>query len=273
MYGSFRFFIDRWPCDICATSVLEIIDLFSIRLGAPFSRLIHVLHNPDEDRPKVYIEYPNNESGRKSFVSNEFVSLFTGKYGDVSAPSVKATCDCSRNAVYSCISIEVQLPFKTTPMILRVDFDCSYIQNSLSLGTYALLLSNLHDLGFEVNNSFLHLYRKISTAITLDGGQVGSIISFDEKRNIKQAISHRKKGNMNCMMDVFSINSIRDNIISEKTQAKIADIVGCSSVANIAENFIFSLPVSDSIPKHYRSAHGNIVKRIRKMLRAEGVVS
>lgn len=273
MYGSLRIYIDKWDHDIGATSILDIINMFSLGLGAPFSRLIHVLYSPDEDRPKVYVEYTNDESGRNAFISSEFISEFTGKYGDVSAPSVKATCACDSNEVYSGISIEVQLPCGRSPMILRVDFDLNFISIPLELSTYTLLLSNLYSMGYRVNNSFFHVYRKRKTVVTLDGGQIGSFISFEEKRNIKQSIAHRKNGEINRIFDVFYINSIRRSQISKAARDSIIDIVGNNCTANVADNFVFSLPISTPISFHYRHTYSNIVKKLRMIATSHGLIS
>ena len=266
MYGSFRFYIDKRPDSIGAPIILEILDMISRELDAPYSRIIHVLYSPDEDRPKVYLEYENDENGRRLFETNHFIQVFTGKHGDVSSPLVRATCCCDPDKIYSGISIEVQLPCGSNPMILRVDFDCRYIQAPINLHTYSLLLFNLYNKGFIVNNAFLHVYRKKNTATTLDGGQIGTVVSLDERRNIKQAIAHRQKGNVGCALDVFYINSFHDSLIGEAERAEIARIVGNSFVTNVAENLVFSLPITDLRTNNYRKACGKVIRQLRKFL-------
>lgn len=273
MYGSYRFYIDKWPEVIQATSVLDIIDMFSAELGAPYTRLIHTLYSPDKNQPIVYDEYANDTYGRLAFTSSNFIPLFVGKDGEVTAPSVMATCDGNANLIYSFIRIEVQLPFNSIPMTLCVDFDCNYVTNPLSSNGISRFISRLHDMGYRVNNSFYHVYHKKNTATTLDGGQIGSIISLGDRQIIKKSVAHRSKNCVNHIMDVFGVNSILCNTISDGAKDKITNLVGEHHVGTVGENFIFSLPCLKTITPKYYIKQYYIVNKLRKIIKSDGLLS
>lgn len=272
MYGSYRFYIDKWPNEINANFVLNIIDMLSAELNAPFDQLVHTLYSNDQDKPIVYNEYTNDTKGRLAFSNFEFVALFTGKDGKVTAPSIEATCNDNKDSIYSLARIAVQLPFDVLPMMISVDFDCNYACNHGKLNNLKRLISKLEDFGCRVNNSFYHVYYRKNTATTLDGGQIGSIISIEDRQNIKQSIVHRKNNCVNCVMDVFGLNSILCSDISDRAKEEIVGFVGTGFVDVVAENFVFSVPSFGEITPNYRFKYYKIISRLRKMLMREGIL-
>lgn len=272
MYGSYRFYVDKWPGIIQASSVLDIIDMFSVELRAPFNRLIHTLYSPDKNQPIVYNEYTNNIHDRANFCSSNFTPLLIGKYGEVTAPSVMATCNNNVDSIYSLIRIEVQLPINSIPMILSVDFDCNYVLNSISLNGYNRFISRLYAMGYRVNNSFYHVYNMKNTATTLDGGQIGSIVAFEDRQIIKKSVVHRSKNCVDHIMDVFGVNSILCNSISDGAKDKITNLVGEYFVDTVGENFIFSLPCLKTITPNYHFKQCHVVNKLRKIIKSEGLL-
>ena len=158
-------------------------------------------------------------------------------------------------------------------MIIRVDFDFSYATKPFTFKSFCFLLERLYHKGFRVNNSFYHVYRRRNTATTLDGGQIGSFSSLGDKRNIARAVAHRRKLSVNCIMDVFSINSVLCGSVSDNAKDRIAAIVGKHFVKTVADYFVFALPYQEAIDSIYYIQRYCKVNRLREIIKAEGLLS
>lgn len=267
MYGSYRFYIDKWPTELKAITVLKLVDMFATKLGTTYNKLIHTLYSPDQDTPIVHREFANDILGRNNFISSDFIPLFIGKYGEVSAPFVIATFECKPNSIYEHICIKVQLPYDSLPMIVSVDFDFNYTLNNLDINSIQMFLTHLYDMGYRVNNSFYHVYFKKNTATILDRGQIGSIITLKEKQILKYSVEHGNKNYLNNILDVFVSNSILSNVISDKARIEITKIVGENFVGMVAENFVFSIPSLKKITPHYDCKHFYTINKLRRIIR------
>ena len=177
-------------------------------------------------------------------------------------------------SIESPIRITIQLPSKLIPMVIRVDYDCSFLNKDADLlGMYKSFIKNLFIWGYSVNNSFLHLYLRQNTAFTLDCGQLGSWLSFEDSDNIKKSLAHKTNGCINCIMDVFLANSIRFDILQSETIRKITDVVGMAYTDIVSDNFMFALPVGHKISSHYRKRYFRLVFQLRKHLKSADLLA
>ena len=92
MYCYLDFYIDKTPKKITAHKVLQIFEMFSEELGLSYDRINYLLFNPDATGMGTTInkKYRYNQNGKEKFLKEEIIPLITGKYGDTSAPSIKA---------------------------------------------------------------------------------------------------------------------------------------------------------------------------------------
>lgn len=271
MYGSYRFYIDRWPKKITASDVLDIFDMLGSALGASFTRIIHTLFSMDNDEPITNVEYTNDTHGREAFISSGIVLLFTSKFGEQFDSFFTATCNVAANKLYDCIYINVRLPFSSNPLIISIDYDNNYVSKDINFSRFIYIHNRLNDMGYRVNNAFHCKYHRKNTAACFDGGQIGSIVPLKEKRWIRRSVAHRQKRCTNCMIDLFEENSVLRDTLSDAAKEEIKNVVGDSSVSELAESFIFSIPTnSSSIISDYSPRKKS---KIKKILLSEGVLT
>ena len=274
MHGSFRFYIDKWPDKIQTSSILDIFDMFSQKLGIPFSKYTYTLYDSKVDDPIIYVEYNNDEIARSEFLVRDLTPPFICKPGSFTAPIIQAADECDVLSIGAPIRVNIQLPSKLIPMVIRVDYDCNFLKKDADLlGMYKSFIKNLFIWGYSVNNSFLHLYLRQNTAFTLDCGQLGSWLSLEDKDNINKSLAHKTNGCVNCIMDVFMANSIRFDILQSETIRKITDVVGMEYTEIVSDNFMFALPIGNKISSYYRKRYFRLVFQLRKLLKSADLLA
>lgn len=265
MYCSLRFFIDKTPNLLEAHNILCVFKLISDELGIPYDYILHTLFDPEIDRTVVNKKYIYDTSGKEHFKSSEITPLVSGKHGDLSAPFITATCNGQSSILYSKARTEIQFPVYSVPMIIRVDYEQKYAKK-LDFHTFSRLIINLCGMEFHVNNAFFHIYVHKNEAVTLDGGQIDSIISVDGRRNLKKSILHNKNGCVNHLMDVFCANYVPCRLLCNENWNAIANIIGENNIARIDDGIAFALPNMEDLSPKYRIMNRAMLKKLHEIL-------
>jgi hypothetical protein len=167
--------------------------------------------------------------------------------------------------LYSKIRVQIRFPAYAQPFVICVDYEQKE-EEKLTLEKYADLLKKISLKGFHVNNSFYHVYANKREAFTLDGGQIGSLSSHYERRNLKNSLLHRKAGCINRFMDIYCANSIRSDLLDKKTRQQIESIVGCENTVCDTEVFSFSTSNMKNLTSTYRLRDRSVIKQLRELL-------
>lgn len=256
--------MDKVPDPVNAKTILPIFELFSDKLGKSYDYISYILFDPEKDGTIVNKIYSYTMTGKASFLNTEIIPLISDNYGNLSAPFIKAACISKPSVLYSAIRVEIQFPVLTMPLIIRVDYEQGSTKK-LNFQKYLQLISEMHILGFHVNNSFFHVYPRKSMAATLDGGQIGSITTFGERQTIKKAVAHRQEECVNHLLDVFCANSMPYAVLNEDMRKQISNIVGAENVANVGDNFVFALPNMEDLTPAYRIKYLSHIKKLRRI--------
>ena len=264
MYCSLRFFIDKPPDLLDAHTILCVFELISVKLGIEYDYIQHTLFDPEKDCTIINRNYSYDIFGKKCFVNSEIKHLVSSEFGDLSAPFITASCNSQNNVLYSKVRAEVQFPTYGTPMVIRVDYEQKYARK-LDFQKFTYLITNLCSLGFHVNNAFFHIYHCKNEAVTLDGGQIGSIIGMSGRRNLKKYILHRKNGCVNRPMDIFYANYVPEFLLSNENWNKVSKVLGQDYVAKIEDGVAFALSNTVSLSPYYRIIEQAMLKKLHRI--------
>lgn len=265
MYGSIRIFVDKTPEWIGAQNILGVFELFADALGKTYDFISYTLFDPDKDCALIDEKFLYDPAGKKRFLDTSIIPVAFGEKGDLSAPFLSATCEGKANQIYAEISVQVQFPVYSAPFTIRVDYEQKGI-GALSLEKYARLIQGLCALGFPVNNAFYHVYSRKNEAATLDGGQIGPLISLREHENLRNSVMHRKESCLNRIMGIYCANSIRLDSLSEEVQKEITAIVGSGNVMIADDIFSFALGNMETLTPTHRIRCWVVRKKLQKLL-------
>lgn len=251
MYCSLRIYVDKITDSVSAQNILSLFDLFDSVFEWSHDYISYMLFDPDNDRMLIDKNYSYDFRGKKDFSDIKIPAVIVGKYGDVSAPIITASCTESAMQLYSKQRVQIQYPISSGPYIIRVDYSQKGT-HMLTLESYNYIIQSLCACGFSVNNGIYHVYRNKNEATTLDGGQIGSFLGFYGRVNIKNYLKHRKGGCRGRTMGVYYVNSVRTDSISEQTLEAIKDVVGSSNIIQEDNVFSFSLgPMINAAPNYW----------------------
>lgn len=265
MYGSFRFYIDKYPKTITAKMILDIFELFSVELGMQYKHIRYLLFEADNDKMRVNKKYSFNSDGKNEFLAESIIPLLIGKHGDLSAPFISAEDDCAPNELYKKSHVEIQFALYDMPLIICVDQEQSVIQRP-SLNNYSIIIQSLETRGFHVNNSFYHVYSQKNSVACFDCEQFGMLKSLYEHTLIKKSVQHSVHRRKNHIMDIFCSNSCSSELISENDIHIICDIVGMQNVIMINGIILFALSDLTEITPLYRIKYCKKIQKMRRLL-------
>ena len=265
MYCSLRYYIADTPSLTNPHTLLKLFEIFAHTSHIPYDFISYTLFDPDRDTTLIDETFLYKSTENTAFLATHIFPLVSGKDGDLSSPFICATCHTTPNQLYSKIRVQVQYPVYSLPLILRVD--CEELETfDFSFEKYIFLLKEITSLGFRVNNSFYHLYNEKKEAITLDGGQMGSLASPFQRENIDRFLIHRKADCLNRCMNIYCINSIQADLLSDNVLNKIRRIVGYDKVI-ISDNIIsFALDDMKKISSTYRLKYRKTIKELKRLL-------
>ena len=265
MYGSIRFYFDKTPDFISSRDCLSIFELFYNVLKKDYDYFSYTLWSADEDAVIIDRCYPNTPAGKELFLSETITQLVKGKNGDLSAPFVSAACNCKGKQIYSGVRIQIMFPVYSSPFTICVDFEEDIVK-IIKFNDYVKLISDLQCLGYYINNGIYHVYKSRNEAETLNGGQIGTLISHFGSKNIKRSINHQKKGHLDSIMGIYYWNTIRNDLLSNNTKKRISEIVGNNNV--IVSDNTFSFALSDNVHASclYWIKHNREIKLLEKEL-------
>lgn len=266
MYCSLRIYADKTTDSISAQNILSLFDLFDSVFGWSNDYISYVLFDPDDDRMLTDKNYTYDSRGKKDFSDTNIPAVIVGKYGDLSAPIITASCTENAGQLYSKHRIQIQYPISSEPYIIRVDYSQKEAQK-LTFESYNYILQSLSTCGFSVNNGIYHVYRNKNEAATLDGGQIGSCLGLCGRANLKNNLNHRKCGCRDRIMGVYYVNSVRTDSISAKTLEAIKNVVGSSNVIHDGEVFSFSLGSMINATPDYRIRRAIALNKLQSILR------
>jgi len=265
MYCSLRIYVDKITDSISAQNILSLFDLFDSVFEWSHDYISYMLFDPDNDRMLIDKNYSYDSRGKKDLSDINIPAVIVGKYGDLSAPIITASCVENAMQLYSKQRVQIQYPISSEPYIIRVDYSQKGTK-MLTLESYNYIIQSLCACGFSVNNGIYHVYRNKNEATTLDGGQIGSFLGFNGRVNLKNYLKHRKDGCRDRTSGIYYANSVRTDSISKHTLEAIKDVVGSSNV--ILENNIFSFSLGDMInaTPNYRIRRAIILKKLQNIL-------
>lgn len=265
MYCSLRVYVDKTSDLVSTKNILYLFQLFANTLGLSYDYISYTLFDPENDCMLIDEKYSYNLVGKKVFANANILPVVIGRYGDLSAPFITATCIGKSAQLYSAQRVQIQFPVSSEPFVIRVDYAQKATQK-LTLETYNFLIQSLADIGFCVNNGFYHVYRNKNEAVTLDGGQIGSVIGCCGHVNLKNFLIHHKKGCCNRLMGIYCANSIRIDSLRRDSLEAIVNIVGSSNV--ILEDNIcsFALGNMQKITPSYRIRYAIMLNKLQKIL-------
>ena len=265
MHGSMRFFCDKAPDSIQGQQILNVFELFSNVLGTDYELFSYILWSPDEDDDFINVSYNNTPMGKERFLNERIIPLIKGKDGDLSAPIISATCKCKESQIYSDIRVQIRFPVYSMPFTICADFE-EDIVNKVKYKEYIKLICGLQKMGYSINNGLYHVYCMKNEAETLDGGQIGSIISCCGRKNINQCIKHRKKGGLDCLMGIYYYNTIRNDLLDDTTRNRISEIIGNNDHDILDNTFSFALTACDHVSSSYWIKNYQKIKTLEKEL-------
>jgi len=271
MYYSFRFYIGKVDFLTDTNVIIQMFDLFAEKLGLAYDYIEYSARNPDGDNYIADAQFRYDPKGKANFAGFKLVPVYMGKTGDSTSPTITATCRCEDSELYSRCIVRCFFPLHdyNVPMIIRVDCQRKR-EEKITFQQYQELLSGLNELGYHVDNSFCHLYRRKNECATLDGGNVGLFCIFTtwkERKNIRNCINHRMKGYLGHITDVFCANSIRRDYLDDSLIEKISSIVGAGNVATVGDSVVFSLSQMKKMSVDYQLRYHRRIGELREVIR------
>lgn len=266
MYCSLRIYADKITNSISTQNILSLFDLFDGIFDWSHDYISYMLFDPDDDHMLIDKNYSYDSRGKKDFSDANIPEVIIGKYGDLSAPIITASCTEKAMQLYSKQRVQIQYPISSEPYIIRVDYSQKGKQ-MLTLESYNYIIQSLYACGFSVNNGIYHVYRNKNEATTLDGGQIGSFLGFYGRDNIKKYLKHRNCGCRDRTMGIYYANSVCTNSISKQTLEAIKDVVGSNNF--ILDNNICSFSLGNMInaTPNYRIRRAIIINKLQNILR------
>lgn len=265
MYCSFRFFLDSYPTLLESYPLLELFEVFASELGVSYDFISYILLDPDNDVVCINKSYSYDLEGKAVFLSSDVIPQLVGCDGCATAPFFEATFCQSSHKTSRMNCVRVEFPANFMPMIIKVDFDCSYI-GPIDKWKFIRIVERLHCLGYHVNNAYFHVYSRANEAETLDGGQIG-VIGSSGRKNIRNSLTHRQNGCLNHVMDVFCANAIGSSVFSDETWKHIYDIVGQENFWKIDDIVVFFLTKNAELWKSYGILERTMARKLTRVLR------
>lgn len=265
MYCSLRYYVDTIPTDNLPEQVLHVFELFSSELEISYDHISYLLFNPDADEVLVNQVFSFDDSGKKEFAQLGIIQSVGENDRIISAPFIEACSNCRKEELYSKSRVQIQFPDYSNIMVIRVDYEQRYAKK-LCFSKYKNIVIGLCNLGFNVNNSFYHVYSRKNNAVTLDGGQIGSYIGLDGWQNKKDWLLHQKNHYMNHLMGVHCANSFPSSLITSQIKDAISKIVGGNNIDVVNGTVFFSLPNLASVTSAYRILSKLTIEKLTNLL-------
>ena len=267
MFYSFRFFIDRTPALKDIHCYLELLELLNRKLQLRFDSILYCILDPDSN--ERFIEkhlFPWNSEGKNQFSKISVNPIYTGRSGEMVAPIIIARDSCSYSQLFVNCRFFCRYPVYDLPMIIGIDFLNNNV-GIIGINQFSEFFCSLSDLGFHINNSFVHLYSRIQEAVTLDGGRISTLVTTQEKKNIRNYINHRQNKCLNHIMDIYCINTLVESCIDKPTFNNLIKIVGVNNVMLVKDSVIFALPQLEQINLKYQQKNSAIILSLRSVLK------
>lgn len=268
VYCSLRIYVDKISDSVSTQNILNLFELFSDTFGWSYDYITYMLFDPQKEGALIDKKYLYNSIEINDFLNTNIVPLFPEQHEDLPAPFITATRIEKPTQLYSEHRVEIQFPISSETFVIRVDYEHKDTKK-LTLELYNFIIQSLAEIGFCVNNGFYHVYRNKNEAVTLDGGQIGTWISYGGYVNLRNNLIHRQKNCRDRLMGIYCINSIRTDSLGEDTIESIVKIVGNSNV--ILENNIcsFSLGNMQRSTPSYRFRYAVILFKLQRLFKAE----
>ena len=264
MYCSLRLYVDKKSHSISTQNILNLFELFSNTFGWSYNYITYILFDPEKEGTLIDEKYSYDSFGKKDFLNTKIIPLFTGQHGDSSAPFITASCIEKPTQLYSKHRVQIQFPIYSELFVIRVDYETRDTQK-LTLKTYNFLIQSLAEMGFCFNNGLYHVYSNKNEAVTLDGGQIGSLVNYYGHVNLGNYLRHRTKDYRNRLMGIYYVNSIHMDYLGKGMLNSIENIVGSENV--ILENNIcsFSLKNLKKSTPLYRIRYAGVLIKVQRL--------
>ena len=270
MYCSMMFFLDRNIEEKRITDfdiILKALSMLKNKLHLECCKLEYSLDNPDKSGSYI-LHSKKNWAGDYKTPPFQFdiIPSVQGKYGDVSHTFINYYDSLDAGGFYYKSSIDIIYPSDNMSMFIKVFFKVKEEIVSDYI-IFAEIIEELEALGLFINNSFLHLYNRKKESSSLIGMQVGSLTTLQQCNNIKRFQKHMHEYKLvDHLMDVYFVNSIKEELLDEEQKKCLIDIVGEKHVFSAGHSLVFTLPDDQEI-MFYRLKNRKAINEIRELLK------
>lgn len=265
MYISVRCFFNK--CDKLppANIILSTLERIACFLHLPYDEYYYLLPSPDSDNNVIQKQFPNSEEGRQQLLNCLITPIVVGKYGEESSAFLGISCFCNENEAFEKARIEYQYPQNAMPATLRIDYKQTGNKN-FDFCSYCDIISILYDMQLETNNSFVVNLRNKKACVSLDGGQIGSFVTLEIRRNLKNYLLHQEHHFMNSIRGACCANSIEKKYINKYQVSEIRQIVGEKNFAEIGNSVVFALPNLSFLTPQYSIIFATTINKLKQVL-------
>ena len=274
MYGTIKFYIDKFPKNDLSQETVETMENISKLIwGGDVAFYHYLMFDPlAPDEILADKTFPNTIQGRETFCKTKIPLYLTG-LEDVETPSIIGKGGTDPWKAYEKYMIRF-FYWNTNPyqarqfrLTLTIHLDYSFVNKRISFSDYSELVGLLQKRGYHINNGYYHVYNHKNMCNSFDG-ITGIFLSSADKRILKMGVLHNKARNENHVADVFFANTLPPAIISYEVRKEIENIVGSENVSNVGDHFNFSIcDLSNAKPSDYYWKNKKKIKTLRKVLK------
>ena len=241
-YYSIRMYIEKSPEHINCCDLLNVADEISNLLCCNYDHLGYFLLHPDYDFKDLGCEMINSRKNRKIFSELEIPLLYYGKNEEYpSSPIVKFELKENNSMRLPTYSIEFNYPIlKSQSLCISIDVKESLLSRGMNIEDFVKIQEIVREYGYEVNSAIAHYYWGNTRRVLLDGGE-GGFITINDWRIIDHGIKFFNNWK-NKLFDVFLINSIKTDSISQEAKEKVKNIIGENNIYEKDSILTFRLP-------------------------------
>jgi len=270
-YYSIRIYIEKSPESINCCNLLNIADEISNLLSCDYDRLGYFLLHPDYDFKNLGREMINSHKNRKIFSGLEIPLLYYGKKDEnPSSPTISFDLKEKHSMCLPAYSVEFHYPIlETQCLYISIDVKASLLSKKISMADFVKIQEIIRNYGYEVNSAIMHYYWGNARRVILDGGEEG-FITINDWRIIDHGIKFCNDWK-DKLFDVFLMNSIKTDIISQEVKRKIIDIVGKNNTHESDGILTFGLSQSPIVYLLNRYITTYSRRKIKKILQDENV--
>lgn len=271
LYYSIRIYIEEYPSKIDCCKILDIANKICLLLGCEYEKMGYILLHPDYDYKDLGVMFCNSNEEKEYFRKLEIPLRYYGK-GDEepSAPSIIFEIPALNESSLPYFSIIFEYPVSDVHYLcIEIDVKADLMENKISLNIFKCVQDVFWSFGYKINTAFLHYYSGNMKRIMLEGGICG-VTTVNDWRIIDHSIAYMANWK-NKIMDVFYMNSIKKQAITNSSIEKLRSIVEIENL--IEEDYMIMFKLSQSLSTYLMNRYISTGerKKIKKLLQKENL--